>query len=306
MAEERMDIYQEITNRVIAALENGTVPWKQPWVSVNGKGAYNRITKRSYSLLNQIILGQPGEWASFKQWQTAGAHVKKGEKGSLNVWWSMLRYPKKDLDGGIVRDADGNTVMVTVPKLKWNRVFHISQVESNDGKPMDPVIKPEPLPNGVTVNQIASDTFFGYMERFHIIFKEEGDRAAYSPALDTIYLPRKEQFRSTAEYYSTAFHEAVHSTGHQSRLNRIDKPSSFGSSEYSKEELCAEMGSAMILHSIGVETESSFANSAAYIQSWLKALRSDKKFVVGAASRAEKAAKLILNISDTNKEEEAA
>lgn len=299
------DIYQEITDRVIAALENGTIPWQQPWVSVNGHGAYNRVTKKTYSLLNQIILERPGEWASYKQWQTIGAHVKKGEKSSLNVWWSMLTFPKKDANGQIVKDKDGNTVMTTVPKLKWNRVFHISQVADADGNPVEPVFKPEPLPNGVTVNQIASDTFFDYLHREHIQFNEGGDRAFYSPASDSITLPECAQFKSTAEYYSTAFHEAVHSTGHKSRLNRIDKPASFGSAEYSKEELCAEMGSAMILHSLGVETASSFANSAAYIQSWLKALRSDKKFVVGAASRAEKAAKLIMNISDMNKEEEA-
>ena len=86
--ETKMNIYQEITDKVISALENGTVPWQQPWVSVGGVGAYNRVSRKPYSLLNQIILGQPGEWASFKQWQEAGAHVKKGEKSSLNVWWS--------------------------------------------------------------------------------------------------------------------------------------------------------------------------------------------------------------------------
>ena len=154
--EQKVDIYQEITNRVIAALENGTVPWQQPWVSVNGIGAYNRVSRKPYSLLNQIILGQPGEWASFKQWQAAGAHVKKGEKSSLNVWWSVLTFPKKDDSGNVERDGNGSPVMVSVPKLKWNRVFHISQVEKNEGGVMEPVIQPEPLPNGVKPVELAA------------------------------------------------------------------------------------------------------------------------------------------------------
>ena len=303
--EQKVDIYQEITNRVIAALENGTVPWQQPWVSVNGIGAYNRVSRKPYSLLNQIILGQPGEWASFKQWQAAGAHVKKGEKSSLNVWWSVLTFPKKDDSGNVERDGNGSPVMVSVPKLKWNRVFHISQVEKNEGGVMEPVIQPEPLPNGVKPVELADKTLMEYLDREHIRLEEGGDRACYSPSFDRICLPGRAQFKSTAEYYSTAFHEAVHSTGHKSRLNRIEKDAHFGNTEYSKEELCAEMGSAMILHTLGVDTESSFANTAAYIKNWLRVLKGDNKFVVGAASRAEKAAKFILNIEEKRSAENA-
>lgn len=298
--ETKMNIYQEITDKVITALENGTVPWQQPWVSVGGIGAYNRVSRKPYSLLNQIILGQPGEWASFKQWQEAGAHVKKGEKSSLNVWWSVLTFPKKDDAGNVVME-DGKPLMVSVPKLKWNRVFHISQVEKNDGDTMEPVIQPEPLPNGVEAVELADKTFLEYLQREKIRLEEGGDRACYSPAFDRICLPMRAQFKSTAEYYSAAFHEAVHSTGHKSRLNRLEKDAHFGNEEYSKEELCAEMGSAMILHSLGVDTESSFANTAAYIKSWLRVLKGDNKFVVGAASRAEKAAKFILNIQEKEK-----
>ena len=128
------------------------------------------------------------------------------------------------------------------------------------------------------------------------------DKAYYSPTVDKIVLPIMEQFPQVAEYYSTAFHEAVHSTGHKSRLNRFTGEAAaamFGSESYSKEELIAEIGSACIMHDIGIETTGTFRNSAAYIQNWLKVLKNDKRMIVAAASRADKAARLILNITDT-------
>ena len=120
-----------------------------------------------------------------------------------------------------------------------------------------------------------------------------GDRAFYRPSSDSVTLPMMEQFKSIAEYYSTAFHELTHSTGHFSRLNRLEK-AVFGSETYSKEELVAEIGAASLMNEMGFETEESFRNSVAYIQNWLKALRNDKKMVISAAGKAEKAAKMIL------------
>lgn len=133
-----------------------------------------------------------------------------------------------------------------------------------------------------------------YVTRYNIGFKhEQGDRSYYRPSTDSVTIPLMEQFKSIAEYYSTAFHELTHSTGHVSRLNRLEK-AMFGSEIYSKEELVAEIGAASLMHEMGFETEETFQNSVAYIQSWLKALRNDKKMVVAAAGKAEKAAKMIL------------
>lgn len=123
---------------------------------------------------------------------------------------------------------------------------------------------------------------------------QEGDAAFYRPATDTITLPRKTQFAQTAEYYSTAFHELTHSTGHASRLNRLEKPAFFGFDAYSKEELIAEIGAAALVNHAGLETSASFRNNAAYIQSWLGVLKGDKRFIASAASKAEKAVELIL------------
>ena len=127
------------------------------------------------------------------------------------------------------------------------------------------------------------------------------DSAYYSPTEHEVHLPSVEQFKSVAEYYSTAFHELVHSTGHKSLLNRFEKGSTrFGSDVYSKEELVAEIGTACILHRLGIETDDSFKNSTAYIQNWVKQLKEDKKMIVSASSKAEKAVQLIFGEVETN------
>jgi antirestriction protein ArdC len=129
------------------------------------------------------------------------------------------------------------------------------------------------------------------------IIHEKGNRAFYRPSEDAIHLPLMEQFSKQAEYYSVAFHESVHSTGHKSRLNRFEdeKSAAFGSEVYSKEELVAELGAATLVNFLGLETEKSFRNSAAYIQNWLKVLKDDPKFIVSASARAEKAVDMILD-----------
>lgn len=156
-------------------------------------------------------------------------------------------------------------------------------------------------------NEAAEAAFTDYVRRENIQFESLiDDQAYYSPSRDLIHLPISDQFDNTAEYYSTAFHEATHSTGHPSRLNRFGRESAaaaFGSESYSKEELVAEIGAACILHEFGIETPSSFANSAAYIPNWLSALRNDKRLIIGAAACAEKAVKLILNINDRQEQD---
>ena len=126
------------------------------------------------------------------------------------------------------------------------------------------------------------------------LFHQEGDRAFYRPSTDEVVLPIRKQFTSTAEYYSTVFHELTHSTGHTSRLTRLSKQSFFGTEDYSKEELVAEMGAATLVNHIGLETSTSLRNSAAYIQNWLQVLHNDKRFIISAAGKAEKAVAMIL------------
>ena len=291
------DAYTTITDRIIEQLENGLIPWRKPWTGASN-GAISHTTGKPYSLLNQMILEKAGEYLTFNCCRKEGGRVKKGASHKDIYFWKIRYYVKKDADGNEIKDENGNPVTEMIPFLKPIPVFHIDDCEGISAR----FAKTDELPvNHAEPSKEAESIFRDYISREGITFESDlSDRAYYSPVMDTIHLPLISQFSDTAEYYSTAFHEATHSTGHKSRLNRFkeDGRAAFGDESYSKEELCAEIGAATILNSIGMETPSSFKNSAAYIQSWLRALRNDKRMIVGAASRAEKAVKLILNQKD--------
>ena len=179
-----------------------------------------------------------------------------------------------------------------VPFLRYYKVFHIDQCEGITAKHTTATA----FPDGASTVEAAQDIIYDYLSREGVkLSHAEGDRAFYHPSTDEIVLPIHKQFVSTAEYYSTVFHELTHSTGHPSRLNRLSKPSFFGAEDYSKEELVAEIGAAALVNHVGLETEHSFRNNTAYIQNWLSVLKGDKRFIVSAAGKAEKAVNLILN-----------
>lgn len=280
-----INVYELVTNRIIEQLENNIVPWEKPW-SGTLDGAFNRVSKKPYSILNQMLLKYDGEYASFKQWKDLGGHIRKGEKSEIVVFWKM--YPIKE------KQDDGTEIIKTIPLLKYINVFHISQVDGVEPLKQKATHDIEPIDKA---EKILND----YWNRENITIEHvKGDKAFYSPMFDKIQLPLFEQFKQSEEYYSTAFHESVHSTMKTSRCNRQEdrkgKVVSFGSEEYSKEELVAEVGSAQLMNLVGIETTKSFRNSTAYIQSWLKVLMNDNKFIVSASSKAEKAVNYILGI----------
>ena len=272
-----MDIYKEITDRIIAEMEQGQIPWSKPWIASGNCISY--ATGKPYSLLNQMLLNRPGEYATFKQIQQAGGYVRKGEKAHMVVFWKWLE--QEDSETGEKKE---------IPYLRYYSVFHIDQCEGITPK------HTQPLPDTAHADETADGIIANYIQRSGVkVIHKQGDRAFYRPSTDTVTLPLREQFRSTAEYYSTAFHEIAHSTGHESRLNRLDKTAFFGSEAYSKEELVAEISSCALLNHIGLESSGSFRNNAAYIQNWLQVLRNDKRFIVSAAGKAEKAVEMIKN-----------
>ena len=272
-----MDIYAEITNRMIALMEKGQIPWRQPWQAAGA--AISHTTGKAYSLLNQMLLGRAGEYLTFKQVQQEGGYVRKGEKAHMVVFWKWL--DKEDEETGEVRQ---------IPFLRYYNVFHVDQCEGIKAR------FAASHPHNANTDANAEAIIKGYVEREGVKLDHmEGDRAFYQPAADRIVLPLLKQFTETAEYYGTAFHEMVHSTGHAKRLNRLDSTAFFGSELYSKEELVAEIGAAALVNHTGLETAKSFRNSAAYVQNWLQVLKNDKRFIVSAAGKADKAVDLILN-----------
>lgn len=297
---KHFDIHAAITNRILEQLAQGVIPWHKPWkvsgIKIKGANdlrhvAYNRITKTAYSFLNQMLLSRAGEYATFAQWKKLGGNIRKGAKAEMVVFWST-GYDKKG------EDEDGNEINVRVqydfPILKSYNVFHINDV---DGV--------EPL-EAIALNDGEAETFDGietaeriakeYSQREHCAIHFGGDSAFYSPAFDYVQLPCRAAFGDkVGEFYSTMFHELTHSTGAESRLNRLDKGQRFGNEAYSKEELTAELGAAGMLSILGIESEQTFTNSAAYIQNWLQVLKNDSKMIASAATRAEKAIKYIIN-----------
>ena len=279
---EKFDIYRVVTDRIIEQLQQGVVPWQKPW-SGTYDGAVSHSTGKPYSLLNQLLLGKSGEYLTFNQAKAEGGKIKKGAKASFVTFWKM--YPIEE------KNKEGETVRKVVPLLRYYNVFHISDCEGIEPKLKEEIHDNEPI-------QVAEDIIDRYIANEKALKFEPNktNKAYYNRDKDCIVVPQISQYRNVEEYYSTAFHEIVHSTGHKNRLDRFseNEPVYFGNADYSKEELIAEIGAAALVNIVGIESTNSFNNSAAYISSWLSVLKNDKKLIVSAASKSEKAVKYIL------------
>ena len=303
MEEKKLDAYQMATDRICALLEQGIKPWAQPWTSAKSC-AWSGNDGRVYSFVNQLLLADPekkyhdinelfadirGEWVTYNQAQERGGQVRKGEKGRKVIFFKVIEKERTEID----EDGNEKKVKTSIPCPKCYTVFKVSQCDGLEQKYHTDGDKLYDF----TGNENADGIAAAYLQREGIKYNPvHGDRAYYSPELDLVVTPLKEQFQDATEYYSTLYHELTHSTGHESRLNRLSKEAAFGNEVYSTEELTAEIGSASLLATLGIETDNSLTNSAAYVKNWLKALKNDKKMIVVAAARAEKAVKMILNI----------
>lgn len=310
---------RQITTAMIEALERGVVPWHCPWKS----GAPTSLfSGKPYKGINVLILGLTAivkgytsqYWGTFdriaelagceKVWRNPedpskgfywrspdgkARGIRKGEKSVLVYFWEHRTKP--DPDDPDNRDSDIHYTYTT-----YKVVFNLDQADFPDGLPG----------KYTTIREIgelpdAEKVFAGYLHRENINLKL-GRVAAYDPDPDDMILPPRGMFESAEKYYSTALHECTHSTGHKFRLDRpgIRNFNHFGSGQYAKEELVAEMGAAMLCRMLGVEGV--FDNSAAYIAGWLEKLKGEPGLIRAAAGEAQKAVDLIMN-TDTEEEE---
>lgn len=274
-------VYEYVTKKIVAELEKGEIPWRKPWV---GGPAINWKSKKKYRGVNMFLL-PPGEYVTYKQATEAGGFVKKGERGHMVVFYTTLEYDKK---GGESKGTgeDGKT---RIPYLRYYTVFELSQCEG---------LERRRRVDGVDHNPIerCEEIVAGYENGPAIEHGAEG--ASYSVKKDRVAMPDRERFFCMEEYYSTLFHELGHSTGHQTRLNRESLTSAtagFGTSPYAEDELIAEMTAAMLCGEAGIDNVT-LENSAGYIDGWRKRLSSDPKLIVRMASKAQKAADLILGV----------
>ena len=289
------NIYQMVTDRIVEQMNAGIVPWHQPWVG-GAAMAISYTTRKAYSMLNQLLLGRPGEWLTWNQIQAKGGRVKPGAKSRFCVYCQPVEKEQYNPEAG---EKKPDTYLL----LKWYRVFHIDDTQDIAS------LCPSVVPGGDSLSPIeqAEQAIESYLSREATLrfFNDQPSASAYySPSKDEVVVPMLSQYALAEEYYSTAFDELTHSTMHEKRCNRQSESAitRFGDSAYSREELVAEIGSAMICNRLGIEHEKAFKNSAAYIQSWLKALKNDNRMIVWAAKKAEEAARYIMDDVTNNDE----
>lgn len=263
----KVSVHEIVSNRFIEMLEQGVVPWRRPW---NNFRAVNWVTQKPYRGINTLLL-EPGEYATFKQISEAGGRVKAGAKSQIVVFWKKLEREDK-------KTGETETFFL----LRYYRVFEINtQCEGLTSKRNTQTFEHNPIEEAEAL--IASYPNQPAIDR-------NGSDAHYSPLLDRVVVPASEHFPKIEEFYCTLFHELIHSTGAKKRLNRpgIAKFDRFGSEQYSKEELIAEIGAAIFCSMVGIDN-STIDNSASYIASWLRKLKDDKTLIVTAAGQAQKA-----------------
>jgi len=273
--------YARITDDLVALLDAGVVPWRRPWTS---RGPCNLVSRRPYRGINVLVLacqGRPSPWwLTYRQAAALGGHIRAGERGTQVVFWRVV-------DADTVDRAPGRRAVV----LRTYTVFHESQCELPAGT------VPDALQAGPAIRN-CEDVVDGMPDPPHIV--TGSDLACYLPVSDTIHIPRRADFADPESYYATLFHELGHATGHPRRLNRtaLVTPAPFGSPDYSREELIAEMTSAFVCGATGI-APATLPASAEYIAGWLRALRADRRVVVVAAGQAQRAADCILGTAES-------
>ncbi len=275
-------VYQKITDRIIALLEKGTIPWKKTW-KASDHYPRNLISQKHYQGINVFLLLMSGfshpYWLTFKQAQELGARIKRGSRGVPVVFWKL--YQTEDAESG---------EPIEIPLLRYYTVFNVSQVENLPERVMPEPdyisqVPPNPIEDaGTIVCRFPNPPQF-----------VRGDSPAYFPVPDIITMPEQEAFSSEENYYATLFHECGHATGHESRLDRrsISEKAASKFLSYSQEELVAEFTASFLCVEAGI-SPSTIENTAAYIQGWLNRLRNDRKILIHAAGAAQKAADYIL------------
>ena len=271
----RASVYEIVTEQVIKQLESGVAPWRKPWHTLPPA---NLISKKPYRGINVFLLGFSGYgsqyWLTFNQAKQLGGNVSRGEHGTKIVFWKCNTRETETADGEIEERRSAF--------LRYYTVFNLEQTEGLKALLRLPPAFPIESAEEIVAGMPNPPAF------------EQDSRAAYIPSRDKVTMPFRTAFDSQAEYYSTLFHELTHSTGHAKRLGRegLEKLQPFGSEDYSKEELVAEMGSAMLCGVAGIE-QATISNSAAYLRSWINKLKADSRLVVSAARAAQEAADYI-------------
>jgi antirestriction protein ArdC len=274
-------IYEIVTQKIINLLETGVIPWEIPWKTANGMPR-NLVTQRPYRGINFWLLLCRKDplpfFLTFEQAKSLGGTIRKGEKSTMVVFWKLLKH------------EDITEEEKVIPFLRYYNVFNISQIDGIDEKKIPTT---EAFDHDFSPIEEAESLINHWQDRPLIM--KEGGSAFYDPLSDAVSIPNPRTFFNDHRYYSTLFHELVHSTGHNKRLGRHEKikDHKFGSQDYSQEELVAEMGAAYLCGLTGIEQET-IQNNASYIKSWIRTFKDDPKVLIMASAQAQRAVDYIL------------
>lgn len=303
------DLYQQITNQIVDALEQGTMPWQRPWnndfpsmvIPCNGESG------RLYSGINVLLLWMSAirknftqrKWVTFQGANHLGGQVRAGEKSTVIIFYKPNFIEEKDDEGNIVFDENGEPKMKTSVFIRGHHVFNIEQC---DGLEKYYEAFPEPEKSSDMLPRPDLDVL--PLKMGMQLYNKAQDRACYIPKRDCIVMPDFEKFNTADDYYATLLHECGHATGHKDRLNRdgIVKFDKFGSERYAFEELIAELTSAFTCAHLNIRNN--ISQNAAYIESWINTLKSDKKAIFRASSQAREATQFLLNAHESALPEE--
>jgi antirestriction protein ArdC len=297
----KFNLYQVVTDRIIASLKAGVIPWEKPWKAsryTGGPFPRNFSTGRPYRGINVMLLWSSCYsspfWLTFNQAKELGGTVRKGEKGTQIVFYKQLRN-RNTKDETPVEDEDRRRPFV----LTYHTVFNVEQCE---GLNVPQFEKPTTTTNTVEQNEACEAIVTGWANRPTLHLDNPSEmRAYYVSRTDAVHMPIRDRFVDAPHFYSTLYHELVHATGHESRLNRTFG-ARFGDEMYSKEELVAEMGAAFLCAIAEIANEHTDRNTTAYLQSWIAKLEEDNRLIVHAAANAQRAVDSIIG---TTFEEEA-
>lgn len=282
-----MNLYEQVTTTILSSLSRGVIPWQKPW-STTASIPVNAVSNRPYRGVNVLLLGlapyADHRWLTYKQAKEKGGTVRTGEKSTMVVFWKFPE-PKN------ATDQEKEEAKKQVPILRYYSVFNADQCDGLG------------LPEVYTPQESANQR----IERADVMVRsmpdppritEAGSSAWYRPADDLVNIPPLERFTSADAFYATLFHELGHATGHEKRLKRpgVTSEARFGSGEYSREELVAELTSAFCCASVGLDNQL-LEGSASYIKGWLDVLKGDPKAVVIAAAQAQRAADHIRGVT---------
>lgn len=283
-----MNLYETVTNTILDALKRGVVPWRKPWDST-ASIPVNVVSNKPYRGVNLFLLAMSPytdhRWLTYKQAHEKGGRVRPGEKSTLVIFWKHWEPKPEDSSGD-------DHPKVRAPLLRY---FHVFNAEQCEGLDLPEVYRPD---RRAEHERIAiADLLVDSMPDKPII-REGGQAAWYRPSDDLVNIPPISKFETPDAFYATLYHELAHATGHEKRLNRkgVTESIQFGSGEYSKEELVAELTSAFCCATVGLDN-SLIEDSASYIGGWLGVLRNDPKAVVIAAAQAQRAADYIRGVT---------